>query len=121
MRESRRERERERVTTARWPSERLVKAIHRATGKHYSAEDKIRIVLDGLRGDSSITELCRRDAFLLEATLKLSLMSAVMASSKVIALHLIRSEPKDDASTLSIATEDFLSVRAMECAVNIAP
>jgi transposase len=31
-----------------------------ATRKHYSAEDKIRIVLDGLRGESGIAEPCRR-------------------------------------------------------------
>ena len=35
--------------------------IRRATRKHYSAEEKIRIVLDGLRGDDSIAELCRRE------------------------------------------------------------
>ena len=35
--------------------------IRRATRKHYSAEDKIRIVLDGLRGEDSIAELCRRE------------------------------------------------------------
>jgi transposase len=40
------------------PSERLVKTIRRATRKQYSAEEKIRIVLDGLRGESSIAELC---------------------------------------------------------------
>jgi len=43
-------------------SERLMKDIRRATRKHYSAEDKIRIVLDGLRGEQSIAELCRREA-----------------------------------------------------------
>ncbi len=43
-------------------SERLVKDIRRATRKHYSAEDKIRIVLEGLRGEHSIAELCRREA-----------------------------------------------------------
>jgi len=43
------------------PSEQLVKDIRRATRKHYSAEDKIRIVLDGLRGEHSIAELCRRE------------------------------------------------------------
>src|SRR5271169_2517326 len=42
-------------------SERIVKTIRRATRKHYSAEEKIRIVLDGLRGESSIAELCRRE------------------------------------------------------------
>ncbi len=43
------------------PAERIVTDIRRATRKHYSAEDKIRIVLDGLRGEDSIAELCRRE------------------------------------------------------------
>ena len=43
------------------PAERVLKGIRRATRKHYSAEDKIRIVLDGLRGEDSIAELCRRE------------------------------------------------------------
>jgi transposase len=38
-----------------------VKDIRRATRKQYSAEEKIRIVLDGLRGEHSIAELCRRE------------------------------------------------------------
>ncbi len=42
-------------------SERLVRDIRRATRRHYSAEEKIRIVLDGLRGEHSIAELCRRE------------------------------------------------------------
>lgn len=42
-------------------SERLVRDIRRATRKQYSAEEKIRIVLDGLRGEHSIAELCRRE------------------------------------------------------------
>ena len=42
-------------------AERVVKDIRRATRKQYSAEDKIRIVLDGLRGEDSIAELCRRE------------------------------------------------------------
>lgn len=43
------------------PSEQFVKDIRRATRKQYSAEEKIRIVLDGLRGEYSIAELCRRE------------------------------------------------------------
>jgi len=42
-------------------SEQVVKDIRRATRKHHSAEEKIRIVLDGLRGEYSIAELCRRE------------------------------------------------------------
>ena len=42
-------------------SEKVVRDIRRATRKHYSAEEKIRVVLDGLRGEYSIAELCRRE------------------------------------------------------------
>lgn len=47
--------------TPKTPSEKIVRDIRRATRKHYSAEEKIRIVLDGLRGESSIAEICRRE------------------------------------------------------------
>ena len=43
------------------PGSRAVKDIRRATRRQYSAEEKIRIVLDGLRGEDSIAELCRRE------------------------------------------------------------
>ncbi len=43
------------------PAERVVKDIRRQTRRHFSAEDKIRIVLEGLRGDDSIAELCRKE------------------------------------------------------------
>ena len=42
-------------------SETLVRNIRRATRKHHAAEEKIRIVLDGLRGETSIADLCRRE------------------------------------------------------------
>jgi transposase len=41
--------------------ERIVKDIKRKTRKQYGAEEKIRIVLDGLRGEDSIAELCRKE------------------------------------------------------------
>ena len=43
------------------PAEKVVRDIRRQTRKQYSAEEKIRIVLEGLRGDDSIAELCRRE------------------------------------------------------------
>ena len=42
-------------------SEQIIRDIKRNTRKQYSAEEKIRIVLDGLRGEDSIAELCRRE------------------------------------------------------------
>ncbi len=43
------------------PAETLIRDIRRATRRQFSAEEKIRIVLEGLRGDESIAELCRRE------------------------------------------------------------
>ena len=48
-------------SSSKKPAEQVVKDIRRKTRRHFSAEDKIRIVLDGLRGDDSIAELCRRE------------------------------------------------------------
>ncbi len=42
-------------------SEKLVKDIRRRTRKKYSSEEEIRIVLEGMRGEESIAELCRRE------------------------------------------------------------
>ena len=41
--------------------ESIVKEIKRHTRKRYNAEEKIRIVLEGLKGESSIAEICRRE------------------------------------------------------------
>jgi transposase len=48
-------------SSAKKPAEQVVKDIRRATRRHFSAEDKIRIGLDGLRGEDSIAELCRKE------------------------------------------------------------
>ena len=49
-------------TEATKPSaEAVIKDIRRVTRKQYGAEEKIRIVLDGLRGEESIAALCRRE------------------------------------------------------------
>ena len=42
-------------------TEAVVREIRRKTRRKYSAEEKIRIVLDGLRGEDSIAEICRRE------------------------------------------------------------
>ena len=55
------------VTTEEWtmrkttksPGEKIVTDIKRATRTHHSSEKKVRIVLDGLRSEDSIAELCR--------------------------------------------------------------
>ena len=46
---------------AKKDSEAIVRDIKRKTRKRYNAEEKIRIVLDGLRGEESIAAICRRE------------------------------------------------------------
>ena len=61
MRQNRRTREAAKPGTPKPSAEKVLKDIRRRTRKQHSAEEKIRIVLDGLRGEASIAELCRRE------------------------------------------------------------
>ena len=45
-------------------AEKAVREIRRKTRRRFSAEEKIRIVIEGLRGEESIASLCRRSLFL---------------------------------------------------------
>jgi len=49
------------MTKKKDSAEKAIRDIRRATRRQYSAEEKIRIVLEGLRGESSIAELCRKE------------------------------------------------------------
>ncbi len=52
---------RQKSMSTKAPAEKVVRDIRRRTRKQYSAEEKIRIVLEGLRGEESIAALCRRE------------------------------------------------------------
>ena len=60
---------RRKSVTEKEPATQVVKNIRRATRRRFSAEDKIRIVLEGLRGEDSIAELCRREGIVLNRKL----------------------------------------------------
>ncbi len=92
-------------------AEKTVRDIRRATRRHYSAEEKIRIVLEGLRGEDSIAELCRREGinsnvyyrwskdFLEAGKKRLSGDTAREATSDEV--KLLRSEATDLKETLA--------------------
>ena len=52
---------RQKSMSAKSPAEQGVRDISRKTRKQYSVEEKIRIILDGLRGEESVAALCRRE------------------------------------------------------------
>ena len=52
---------RQKTVPGKQPAEDVIRDIRRATRRHFSAEEKIRIVLEGLRGEDSIAEICRRE------------------------------------------------------------
>jgi transposase len=52
---------RQKTVPVKQPAEPVIRDIRRATRRHFSAEEKIRIVLEGLRGEESIAEICRRE------------------------------------------------------------
>jgi transposase len=52
---------RSKIDTQSEEAEKAVRDIKRATRRHFSAEDKVRIVIAGLRGEDSVAELCRKE------------------------------------------------------------
>ena len=60
-RERKRTKMRQKSMSKKAPAEQAVRDIRRKTRKQYSSEEKIRIVLEGLRGEESIAALCRRE------------------------------------------------------------
>jgi transposase-like protein len=52
---------RSKIDTQSEEAEKAVRDIRRATRRHFSAEDKVRIVIAGLRGEDSVAELCRKE------------------------------------------------------------
>ena len=74
--------------TRKSPGEKLVKDIKRATRKQYSSEEKIRIILDGLRGEDSIAEMCRREG--IPYQMSPELMDRAWANMFVKDEHIVR-------------------------------
>ena len=97
--------------TPKSPGEKIVKDIKRATRKHYSSEEKIRIVLDGLRGEDSIAELCRREGIAHGIYYKWS-KDFMEAGKKRLAGDTARSANTDEVKELRREAKDLKEVVA---------
>jgi transposase len=106
------------VTTKEWdmretsgarksPGEKIVKDIKRATRKQYSSEEKIRIVLDGLRGEHSIAELCRREGIYYKWS-----KDFIEAGKRRLAGDTVRAATSDEVKDLRREARDLKEVVA---------
>ena len=80
-------------------AEKTVRDIRRRTRRHYSAEDKIRIVLEGLRGEDSIAELCRKEGINSNVYYRWS-KEFLEAGKKRLAGDTVREATTDEVKTL---------------------
>ncbi len=92
-------------------SEHIIKDIKRKTRKQYSAEEKIRIVLDGLRGEDSIAELCRREGIAQGLYYKWS-KDVMEAGKKRLAGDIVRQANTGEVTTLRSEARELKEVVA---------
>ena len=95
--------------TGKSPSDKIVKDIKRASRKQYSSEEKIRIVLDGLRGEDSIAELCRREGISQGVYYKWS-KDFMEAGKKRLACDTARAATTDEVKDLRREARDLKEV-----------
>ena len=97
-------------------AEKTVRDIRRATRRKYSAEEKIRIVLEGLRGEDSIAELCRREGINSNVYYRWS-KEFLEAGKKRLSGDTAREATSDDVKQLrseSAALKEALAEQVME-------
>ncbi len=97
-------------------AEKTVRDIRRATRRKYSAEEKIRIVIEGLRGEDSIAELCRREGINANVYYRWS-REFMEAGKKRLAGDVVREATTDEVKELraeSAALKEALAEQLME-------
>ena len=97
-------------------AEKTVRDIRRATRRKYSAEEKIRIVIEGLRGEDSIAELCRREGINANVYYRWS-KEFMEAGKKRLAGNVVREASTDEVKELraeSAALKEALAEQLME-------
>ncbi|EFO28738.1 ISCc3, transposase OrfA [Roseibium sp. TrichSKD4] len=101
-------RKRDRVTD---DADRIVKDIKRQTRRRFSAEEKIRIVVSGLRGEDSIAELCRQEGIAQSQYYSWS-KDFMEAGKKRLAGDAAREASSDEVKSLRKETRDLKEVVA---------
>ena len=102
---------RQRTEVKKHSAEKVIKDIRRVTRKQYGAEEKIRIVLDGLRGEESIAALCRREGIAESLYYNWS-KEFLEAGKKRLAGDTARAATSDEVKVLRRETRDLKEVVA---------
>jgi transposase len=102
---------RQKSGTGKAPAEQVIKDIRRVTRKQYGAEEKIRIVLEGLRGEESIAALCRREGIAESLYYNWS-KEFLEAGKKRLAGDTARAATTDEVKVLRRETRDLKEVVA---------
>jgi transposase len=102
---------RQKAGIAKPSAETAIKDIRRATRKQYGAEEKIRIVLEGLRGEESIAALCRREGIAESLYYNWS-KEFLEAGKKRLAGDTARAATTDEVKQLRRETRDLKEVVA---------
>ena len=97
--------------TGRPSSEKIIRDIKRNTRKQYSAEEKIRIVLDGVRGEDSIAQRCRREGIAQSLYYKWS-KDFMEAGKQRLAGAIVRQANTSDVTALRREARDLKEVVA---------
>lgn len=87
-------------------SKDVVKQIRKATRRKFSADEKIRIVLEGLRGEMSISEICRREGIAASVYYKWS-KSFLQAGKNGLTRAVIRDATTDEVRNLKQENADL--------------
>ena len=99
------------------PVEKTVRDIRRKTRRHRSSEEKIRVVLSGLRGEESIAELCRREG-IAESLYYSWSKDFLEAGKKRLAGDTARAATSDDVKTLRAEAHDLKEALAEQMLEN---
>ena len=91
--------------------ESVVRDIRRKTRRKYSTEEKIRIVLEGLRGEQSVSELCRREGIASNLYYRWS-KDFLEAGKKQLAGDTVREATSDEVKELRSENRDLKEVVA---------
>ena len=102
---------RQKMEATKPSAEKVIKDIRRVTRKQYGAEEKIRIVLDGLRGEESIAALCRREGIAESLYYNWS-KEFLEAGKKRLAGDTARAATTDEVKVLRRETRDLKEVVA---------